>query len=112
MLPKKLRLSWIEAHLLAKKSKKAESLYFRLFYQKDDTSNFQWFIRVPKRIVKKATSRNRIKRIIHEAIWQLNPKIKTSGKAVISVVKNTGDLKTQDVLLLLNEMLKKEEITS
>lgn len=58
-------------------------------------------IKVSKRIAKKAVDRNRIRRIIKEAIKRL----KLEGELAIIVRRNLTNLKTQEVEQILNKLI-------
>lgn len=62
---------------------------------------------VPKRLDKRATRRNRTKRLILEAIHLLLPKVTPGFDVVISAKKILWTEKVQDVLLGIEEVLNK-----
>lgn len=102
MLPAKNRLN------LSGRNHKGRVLTRRLesrdlLIRLEEANNFKAAVVVSKKVAKKATDRNRIRRLLTEA---LNEYIdKTSAHLVVYAKKNFADKKKEDVAKILKELL-------
>ena len=87
MLPKHLRLPYQEAMLLKKTGRRFSLGSINLLYQKTPDASWKFLIFIPKRVVKLATGRNRIKRIINEHIRLQIAQLTGGGKAIIKLTR-------------------------
>jgi len=110
LLPKPYRLP---SHKILSTIKKGRLLTSRNF-------NIRWFekkdgglkiaIVVPVRLDKRATKRNRAKRLLREAIRQCLPQTKASGQMVVLATKNIFSATFQELSKEIGESLKKLNI--
>ncbi len=104
MLPKANRLPAPDIRLLLRKGKRLHDPMFQLIYHKNNLSVSRFAFIVSTKIDKRATVRNRIKRLLRESVRLLLPNA-TSGFDVIFIAKTAdmGDIsqvkpKTEDIL--------------
>lgn len=102
MLPIKNRLKLSGSSKQQFIGKKFESKHFKLIYKKGD--HLKAAIIVSKKVAPKATERNRIKRVISEA---LRTKLKIKGKVLIIVKENISGLKADQATDALRRILEK-----
>ncbi len=111
MLPKKLRLPSTQSHLVYKFGKRSNLSFLQMQFWQNGNAGLQWMIQVPKKQVQKAINRNRIKRLISEAIIKLTPTLKKNGYAVVKFTKTDKldyrSLKLQDVKEVLEQVVEK-----
>ena len=80
---------------------------FELYWVKrEKPPQRRWKIFVPKRVVAKAHERNRLKRLVTEALRQLFATYKIQGNLLIIVKMPLPKIKTQDIKILLERELK------
>ena len=104
MLPAKNRLNLAARKNVPKAlSEKIISENFVLTFQKTE-EDFKAAVVVPKKAAKKAVDRNRIRRIIQEAVKELGFK---KGNVIIFVRKNMAELKKDETKKLLEDIINK-----
>ena len=117
MLPKKHRLSSLKISEILKRDKGCKRYSFALLNfvvneptrkpanQKTSPSQFSFV--VSQKIDKRATVRNRTKRLLSEAVRHLLPKIKPGFSVLVFAKKAFKNEKLQDILPKAEEAFKK-----
>ena len=102
MLPKKYRLhDYQEVEKVKKEGKLYQSpLFGILVFKKDDQTTSRFSFIISTKISKKATERNRAKRVLSEAVRGLLPKVKPGFDAVFLgkkslIGKNKKEIETE-----------------
>lgn len=110
MLPKKYRLSLKRDFLRIKKSGRYLNgeLITLLYCLSPVQAGPRFGFIVSKKISNLATKRNRIKRLLHEAVWSLLPQIKVNGEFILLAKpailnKNLKEIKGE-ILKLFNKL--------
>ncbi len=108
MLPKSKRLNLKKDFKWVASGKKIDSQYAKLFIRIGDNINPRIGIAVSSGIFRKATERNRARRLISAALEPLYDKLSKSINIVALPKAGIDKVKSGDVLLDLEEVLKKE----
>lgn len=101
MLPQKKRLNISTFNLRKQEIKRVEDENFSLFYR--DDKNFRCAVVVTKKVANTAVDRNRIRRLITEAVQDL----KLEGEYLFKVKKNIANQKRDNVYILLQKLMSK-----
>lgn len=115
MLPKKYRLP-LRTEL--KRIKKEGNLYQGKFFglllsQLNSTINVSRFaVIISNKIDKKAVKRNKIRRLIYEALWSLYPKIKNGAEGVFLVKKTISQATFLEIKDEIKNLFKKNKLLS
>ena len=104
MLPKPFKLPYQETALLKKTGQRLRTGSLELIYQKTPDTAWRFMVFVPKRVVKLATSRNRLKRIIYEQIRLQTTHLVGGGKALLKLTRVKPE---EETLRDLKEVLEK-----
>lgn len=105
MLSKRYRISKEkEVARLMKQGGKIKGDLFDIYYQKGTGEKFVFV--VPKRVSKKATRRNRIRRLLSEAVAANFTKFKKDRRVAVLVKKDFADWKSYQVEKELMEKLR------
>lgn len=110
MLPKSKRLNLKKDFKWVASGKKLETKYLKVFVEYGDNVMPQVGIAVSSKSFKKATERNRAKRIVSAASEMLYPRLPENINIVALPKAGILDVKSSDVLLDLEEGLRKAEI--
>lgn len=110
MLPKFKRLNLKKDFKWVAAGKKIDTKFAKLFIRIGDNPKPRVGIAVPSGIFKKATGRNRARRVISAAIESLYPKLPQSINIVALPKIGVHNVKSGDILLDLEEVLRKERI--
>ena len=111
MLPKSQRLTPTLIAKVRRYGQRFENPQFLLMTYKG-TPPIKWCIQTPKQVIPKATARNRLRRIISEAIIAVSAQFTTGGYTIIKVKRPLTNLKTQDVTSLLIPLFEKSGLVS
>lgn len=112
MLPKSQRLNLKTDFKRVAAGKKLETKYLKLFIITGDNAKPRTGIAVSGKSFKKATERNRAKRLTSWAIEALFPSLPAGINIVVLPKAGILSVKSNDVLLDLEEVLKNEKIIS
>jgi len=112
MLPKLKRLNLKKDFKWVVSGKKIDSKYAKLFIRIGDNLNPRIGIAVASSLFKKATERNRARRLISAALEPLYEKLPKSINIVALPKAIIDKVKSGDVLLDLESKLKHEKIIS
>lgn len=108
MLPKEHRLPLrFELHRVQKEGKPYQFSLFGLLVTKSDSPISRFAFIVSKKIHKKATKRNRIKRLLREAVRSFLPKIKPGFDVVFLVKKGILEKDFKTVQSAVEKSFKK-----
>lgn len=108
MLSKEKRLTKTrDFERIYQKGKRLSSESFNLNYGKNRTEVTRVGIVVGKKFSKKATERNRVKRVFREAINELYKDLKTGMDIVVFVKTNKSEIKLEKIKKELFESFKK-----
>ena len=94
-----------EANQVWHKGKRAISPLFHLSFISNNVPHSRWQIQVPKKLTMHATARNRSRRIIREALRQLEAKLAGQGLGIITVKQSMHELKMPEVRQKLAALL-------
>lgn len=97
MFPKPHRLPAPEIKNVLRSKNRVSSKELQLIYQKNNVQVSRFAVIVSNKIDKRATARNRAKRLLRESIWHLLPTIIFGWDVIILVRSNTGVDKQKDV---------------
>lgn len=103
MLPKLLRLSIPQSNIVHRVGRRALSPEITIFYA--TAAHTQFLVQVPKKVVKLANRRNRIRRTVHEVLRSSN--FTQPMRMILRVNKDISLKKTQEISALLLPLLKK-----
>lgn len=110
MLPKKSRLNLKKDFKWVAMGKKIDSKYAKLFIRVGDNINPRVGIATSSSLFKKATQRNRARRLVSAALELLYAKLPKSINIIALPKQMVLNVKSGDVLLDLEEKLKNEKI--
>lgn len=110
MLPKEDRLNLKTDFKWVASGKKLESKYLKVFLKTGDNQKPRIGIAVSSKSFKKATDRNRARRLTSTAIESVYAKLPVSINILALPKANAIEVKSQDITLDLEEVLKKENI--
>lgn len=110
MLPKKNRLNLKTDFKWVASGKKLESKYLKLFLRTGDNQKPRIGIAVSAKSFKKATDRNRARRLTSTAIEAIYAKLPKSINILALPKASVLSVKSGDIILDLEEILKREEI--
>ncbi len=105
MLPKTARLPRSAAGNVFKLGKKTRTTYFDITLQDSVTGNCRWLIIIPKKVLPLAYARNRIKRLISEALRTLTPRFHGAVDGIIVYKKRLPEPTLETVSRLLTAQL-------
>ena len=113
MLPKSYRLPLkTEFKRLKKNGQIFQGKFFGLLLGKptslNDVSRFA--VIVSNKVEKKAVKRNRIRRLITEALWSLRPKIKNGAKGVFLVKKTITKATLREIKNEIENLFKRTKL--
>lgn len=94
MLPKLNRLPAPEIRLVMRNGKKIHNPNLQLIYRPNALPVSRFAVIISTKVDKRATMRNRIKRLIHEALRSIFPTLTPSVDGVI--IMKTSDIKSID----------------
>lgn len=103
MLPRRYRLPVVDFFSVRKFGKRTTTYFAEIITAPAKKTESRFLIQVPKKIVAKATQRNRIRRIVSEAIMQSLLLFRGSD-VVIQIIKRVPQYKTQDVLAVFKTL--------
>lgn len=112
MLPKPQRLNLKKDFKWVAAGKKLETKYVKLFIKQGDNQVSRIGIAVSSKVFKKATQRNRAKRLISAAFEVLYERLLKNANIVALPKAGIVGVKSHDVLLDLEEKLKSEKIVN
>lgn len=101
MFPKQNRLSGSEIRSVLRSKNRVSSRELQLVFQKNNLSVSRFAVIVGSNIDKRATARNRIKRLIRESIRHLTSKIAPGWDIIILVKMNIAKLPQSQVEKLI-----------
>lgn len=110
MLPKHQRLNLKKDFKWVASGKKIDSKYVKLFIRIGDNTNPRIGIATSSSIFKKATERNKARRLISASLEPLYSKLPKSINIIALPKIGIDKVKSGDVLLDLEEKLKHEKI--
>lgn len=110
MLPKLKRLNLKKNFKWVTAGKKTDSKYAKLFIRVGDNEFPRIGIATSSSLFKKATERNRARRVLSAALESLYAKLPKSINIIALPKRIVLDVKSNDVLLDLEEALGREEI--
>lgn len=110
MLPKLKRLNLKKDFKWVASGKKLETKYLKLFVKIGDKQMPRIGIAVSGKSFKKATQRNRARRLVSAAFESIYSKLPSEVNIVALPKARVIDVKSQDVLFDLEEKLKSEKI--
>jgi len=110
VLPKNYRLPSRQILPTIKKGRLFASQNFNIRWLPATSGSLKIAIVVPVRLDKRATKRNRAKRLLREAIRHHLSQIKASGQMVVLATKNTFSATFRELLKEMGESLKKLNI--
>lgn len=110
MLPERKRLNLKKDFKWVASGKKIESKYAKLFIRIGDNINPRIGIATSSSLFKKATERNRARRVISASLEPLYAKLPKSINIIALPKQTVLNVKSGDVLLDLEEKLKDEKI--
>src|SRR3989344_3135172 len=112
MLPKSVRLNLKKDFKRVASGKKIETKFLKLFINSSDpvVPVCKIGIALSSNYFKKATERNRARRLVSAAFEVLYPKLPTSINVVVLPKANVLGVKSGDILLDLEESLKKGKV--
>lgn len=110
MLPKQKRLNLKKDFKWVASGKKLETKYLKLFVKVGDNQMPRIGIAVSGKSFKKATQRNRARRLVSAAFESIYSKLPSAINIVALPKARVIDVKSQDVLFDLEEGLKGEKI--
>ena len=110
MLPKAKRLNLKKDFKWVASGKKIESKYLKMFVRMGENNIPRVGIAVSSKTFKKATERNRAKRLAHEAFQSTINNLPPTINIVALPKLNILGVKSGDVLLELEQTLKDEKI--
>ena len=113
MLPKIYRLPLkTELNRLKKSGQIFQAKFFGLLLSRQnsvaDVSRFA--VIVSNKIDKKAVKRNKIRRLIYEALWGLRPKIKNGVEGVFLVKKNINQATFSEIKNEIEKLFKRTKL--
>ena len=105
MLPKHLKLDLRSEKNFFSSCKKNHSQYFSFFYRKNEGKGLRVVVIIPKKTVRLATERNKVKRKIYSIINEViknskNPKEITEKNINLAIVVNRKSVKEKAVNLV------------
>lgn len=112
MLQKDKRLNLKKDFKWVSSGKKIESRFARLFIKMGENSLPRVGIASSSKVFKKATQRNRARRLVSHAFEVLYPKLPQSVNIVALPKSGVINVKSKEVLLDLESVLKYEKIIS
>ena len=104
MLGKKYRLPGYEIKKIIRSGMRLTSNFFNCSYVNQDKTTHCAVI-VPSRIGKRAVDRNRMKRLTHEALWELIKNKQIKGDFVLMAKINFAEKKVSDVDVDLKKLI-------
>ncbi len=110
MLPKTRRLNLKTDFKWVASGEKIETRFTKLFIKYGENTFPRIGIAVSSKIFKKATDRNRAKRLISQAIQTIYPQLPTSINIVALPKSGVIKVKSAEALLDLEETFKKENV--
>jgi ribonuclease P protein component len=110
MLPKPHRLPSPRIREVFEKGKRIHDASFQLILLKNDIDVSRFAVLVPVRIDKRATIRNRMRRIVREAIRHLVPEVAGGWDVVVMVKKDLSVVKQTQVLEQLHSILARGNV--
>ncbi|MBI2018241.1 ribonuclease P protein component [Candidatus Daviesbacteria bacterium] len=110
MLPKSKRLNLKKDFKWVASGKKIESKYAKLFIKIGDNTNPRVSIAVSSSLFKKATERNRARRLVAEAFHNTYYLLPNTINIVALPKHKVLEVKSSDVFLDLQKLLKDEKI--
>ena len=110
MLPRSQRLNLKKDFKWVAAGKKIDSQYAKLFIRKGDNSSPRIGIATSSSQFKKATERNRARRLMSAALEPLYAKLPKSINIIALPKQSILDVKSGNVLLDVEENLKREKI--
>lgn len=110
MLPKSQRLNLKKDFKWVASGKKFETKYLKLFVKEGDNQIPRIGVAVSSQAFKKATERNRVKRLVSAAFQSSISHLPSTINIVALPKVGVIEVKSSDVLLDLKEGLKKAEI--
>ncbi|MBI3103475.1 ribonuclease P protein component [Candidatus Daviesbacteria bacterium] len=110
MLPKSQRLNLKTDFKWVASGKKIESRYLKLFIRWGENKTPRVGIAVSSRIFKKATERNRVKRLVSQAVQSIIHDLPSTINIVALPKQSILNVKSGDVLLDVESKLKDEKI--
>lgn len=110
MLPKPQRLNLKKDFKWIASGKKLESGILKIFIKSGENEYPRVGIAVPSKIFAKATDRNRAKRLTSSAFEALYTALPKSVNILALPKAGINNVKSQDVLLDLETVLKKEQV--
>jgi len=99
-----------EANHVWAEGKKTTTPLFHLSFISNNSSHSRWRIQVPKRITALATRRNRSRRIIREALRELEGRLISQGLGIITVKQSAHEFKMQEVQQKLIVLLTQAQL--
>ncbi len=112
MLPKDKRLNLKTDFKWVASGRKLESKFLKLFYRDGQNTEARIGIAGSSKVFKKATDRNRARRLTSAALQTIYSKLPTNINIVALPKTGITSVKSQDVLLDLETVLKNEKIIS
>ena len=110
MLPKSQRLNLKKDFKRVASGKKIDTYLFKLFIKQNQDQRTKVGIAVSGKVFKKATDRNRAKRLISFAFESLYSQLPTGISIMALPKKGIVEVKSTIVLAELKEVLKREKI--
>lgn len=110
MLPRSRRLNLKKDFKWVASGRKMETKYLNLFVKLGDNKKPKAGIAISAKYFKKATERNRARRLISAGLEAIFTKLPFNVNIVVLSKKGILDVKSQDVALDLKEKFKSEKI--
>jgi ribonuclease P protein component len=113
MLPKPYRLPLrTELKRLKKNGHIFQAKFFGLLLLKSDSVKdaSRFAVIVSNKVEKKAVKRNKIRRLIYEAIWSLHPQIKNGAKGVFLVKKTITKTSLKEIESEIEHLFKRTKL--
>ncbi|MBI3576969.1 ribonuclease P protein component [Candidatus Gottesmanbacteria bacterium] len=112
MFPKANRLPAFEIRSVLRSKNRISSKELQLVFLKNSLGISRFAVIVSKSIDKRATARNRIKRLIRESIRHLLPQIASGWDCVIAARTNMSEHKQGEVENIIKDLLMKARLFS
>lgn len=110
MLPKTRRLNLKKDFKWVASGKKIETKYLKLFFKRGENTTPRVGIAVSSQVFKKATERNRARRLVSQAFQSTTYHLPPTTNIMALPKSSIVDVKSQDVLSDLQEALKNAKV--
>lgn len=105
MFPKPNRLPASEIRSVLRSKSRISSKEFQLIFQKNTLPASRFAVIVSNKIDKRATARNRMKRLVRESIRHLLPQLATPVDYIVFIRSNISDKTQKEVEIALRTLI-------